>query len=908
MTKRILFFFIGFVVLASLAYYGFGRWQSSREKVDLWELVPENAAFVVETNNHNALLEHLRQTDLLESISVLPSIQKFQENMAWLDSIAPGNERLSRFLDNKNILTSAHIVEASGMEFVYYVPVSTVGEHRFVRTLTENIEKSRVFSQESHDYQGYLVTDVTNSQLEATYSFFSYHNNIILSASPLLIEEIIRRLNRENITSITADFKNTNYLDQPDVYANVFVNYRVMPDLMSLFMQDDIMPEIRYLSSLCRNGMLQLKLEPNRIFVNGFSNPETLSKTLYSRLQQQKPKPLHVKAYLPTRTAVLLHFGAAELARLRVQPRKIKAEPTYTATLDSLASSFSEEAAIAYMESDNVNAKPEKIVYMRMVNAEATTNLLSELNRQVSAANKQEVSGENYGSSQLLQINIPDLPALLFGTPFSGFKECYAVQVEDYMIFASEVATLRKLLDDIASDNVWAKSVQQQAFLEETLQEANFSIFINTVNAWYVMSRYMTESSREDLLQNASLIKRFNQVSLQFSSKDQQYYTSLLFRRQGAAVVATNSNGFSEDYRLTFNNRLVSKPMPVQNAIDKSLEVVVADSANVLHNITAGGKAGWRDTLNSGVISNIKQITYGPDNRLYSVFATSRRIHALDNQGKSLVNFPFNLGDTLRLQHLGVFDYEKNGNYRLLADDHLGNLYMYDIRGNSIQGWQGLRMDYKLAAAPRHIRVGGLDVILIVLENGYVYALNPQGETYPGFPISLRSAVASDVFAKEGADLRRTEVTTVTRYGEAISFNLQGRILRRQQLPRPSKRALFEMVLDDSERSYIVVRQEQGRVTVYNQELKDVFEKRYVTSAAKLVQYFHFGGDKKIYAITELGPQKTYLYNAEAKLIGGRSLESSQPVTVYFNDATNNYSLFKVYRREMQRLNFRLGN
>ncbi|MHC2992838.1 hypothetical protein OB13_15080 [Pontibacter sp. HJ8] len=905
MPKRIVFYFIGFVVLASLAFYGFNRWTDSREKVDLWALVPENAAFVVETNNHSALLDHLEQTELWESFSVLPIAQRFQENMMMLDSVAPGSQRLERFLDKKNILTSIHVVGKSDVEFVYYVPVTSVGEHRFLRTLTENIVKSENFREEARDYQGFLLTDITNTQLGSSFTYFSYHNNLILSASPVLVEEIVRRISRSKPVSIAAEFKKVNYLDQADVYANVFVNYRVLPELLGLFLQEDIMPQVRYLSSFCRNAMLELKLDRNKIFLNGFSNPETLPGSFQAQLKPSAPRPLEVKQYLPTRTAMLLHFGVGEVARLR-DNHNTKGLP-YSSTVDTLARSFSQEVALAYLESYNMNTSPEKIVFARMGDAARTNKLVAALSEQVNQAGDQKAYTEKYGNHTLQLLDVEELPARLFGNLFAGFEQSYVVQIDNYLLFSPEIATLRALIDDIASGEVWGRSVAQKEFLEETLQEANFSLYLNTVNAWYVLNRYLQEENREDLLQSSSLIRRFNQVSLQFAKTENQYYTSFLFRRQDRTA-ANGEGGFEEEAAIPFAHRLQSQPFPIQNAVDRSREVVVQDSLHILHNITANGSRGWVDTLGSQVRGTIHQVELGSDKKLRYVFATSNRIHAIDNQGKNLENFPFNIGDTVRIQRLAVFDYEKNRDYRLLVDDALGNLYMYDTRGNAVPGWQPRRMDYRLAATPQHLRVGGRDVILALLENGYIYALNTKGETYPGFPFSLRVPITSEGVAKVGADLRRSLVTVVTRYGEVVEFNLLGEVRKREQLPRPSKSAMFDLVPEASGKSFIIVRQDQGKVAAFDQDKKQLFEKNFVTSAPKLVQYFHFGGGNQVYAITETGPQKTYLYSANAALIGGRSLENNQPVTIFYNEVTNNYTVYKVFRRELQKLSFKLPN
>ncbi|WP_242922757.1 hypothetical protein [Pontibacter liquoris] len=906
MPKRILLYFLGFVVLASLAYYGFSRWKDSREKVDLWTLVPDSATFIVETSHHAALVEHLKETELWNSVAILPFAQRFQENMAWLDSISPGSQRLARFLDQKNILTSVHVVGKADVEVVYYVPVNSVGEHRFVRTLTENISKSAVYKEDTRKYQGVELTDVINTRNGSSFTYFSYHNNLIMSPSPVLVEEIVRRINHGNLVSVAASFKSTNYLNQPEVYANVFVNYRNLPDLLGLFMQPELMPQVQYLSSLCQSGMLELKLEHDKIFLNGFSNPERLKGSLHSDMQPRRPYPLGVKAYLPSRTAVLLHFGLEEVARLRAQGSEARKGSAYAATADSLVHTFSNEVALAYLESYNITTSPEKVVFAHLGKKASANKLLASLIRQVAAARKNKPYKEEYGSYTIQLLDVPELPAQLFGRLFGGFEQSYVVQVDDYMLFSSDMATLRSLLDDISAENVWSKSVAQKAFLEETLQEANFSLYLNTVNAWYILNRYVTDNDREDLLQNASLIKRFNQVSLQFSKVDSQYYTSFVFRRQNRSK--TGEDVFSTELTMPFPSRLDTRPFAIQNAVDRSPEVVVQDSANILYNITANDKLGWTDTVGTSIRGEVQQIEYGPDKKLRYLYATANHIHAVDNHGQELDNFPFNLGDSLRIQHLSVYDYDGKGNYGLLVDDAQGNLYQYDMRGTAIPGWQPRPMDYRLAAAPQHVQVGGHDVLLVLLENGYVYALNRDGETYPGFPFSVKSPLTSGAVIRAGSDLRRTEVTAVTKYGQVVVFNLQGKVLRREQLLRPSKRAMFELVPESSNgRSFILVRQDQGKVAIFDQDLKQVFEKRYVTSAPKIVQFYHFGGDKKLYAMTETGPQKTYLYDVKGNLIGSRALESSQPVTLYYNEATNSYTLYKVFRRELKKISFKVA-
>src|SRR5690606_35284250 len=151
----------------------------------------------------------------------LPYFERVRERIATLDSLSTGKNSLEKFLAKKRMLTSVHVTGNSDFDFVAYIPVESVGEHRHIRSLTDNLNKqSDRFRQETREYQGYQIMDIKFLRSGGQLTFFSYHNNLIVSASPVLVEEIIRRISRKKLESVAAEYKNINYISQKDVYAN----------------------------------------------------------------------------------------------------------------------------------------------------------------------------------------------------------------------------------------------------------------------------------------------------------------------------------------------------------------------------------------------------------------------------------------------------------------------------------------------------------------------------------------------------------------------------------------------------------------------------------------------------------------------------------------------------------------
>ncbi|MFC6997620.1 hypothetical protein [Rufibacter roseus] len=895
MPKKTILLLCGLVVLVALGFYGFSKWSEARAKVDLWTLVPDDAVFVVETDHAPRLVEHLKRTDLWGTLTQTPYVLRLEDQLTLLDSLSSGRSQLRNFLDQKNILMSLHVLGKAEQELVYYVPVNTVAEHRYVRTLVENLGKADEYRLDTRDYQGYQITDViseTNNNNNLTY--FSYHNNLVISASSVLVEEIVRKINRGQLESPAQDYKNTNYLSQPDVFANVFINYRHLPDLLNTFLKEDLRDDVNMLSSLCRNSMLGLKIQNNRLFLNGFSNPETVEGALFGQMDGHKPKKLMLRELVPARAALLLHMGLDQVGALRREPGKAAA--TF---IDTLANSFAGELGLCYLEAHDIRTSAEKVLFVQSGNPALSQTMLNRM-QPGNSAGTQEKHGENI----IRLLTVKELPQQLFGPMFKGFEQTYYTTVRDYLLFTDDVATMRTLLNDIDVGKVWSKSGAMEPMLEEMQQENNLGLFINTPNAWNLLLRSVNKESQSKLMANNSVIKKFNSFTFQFSAAEDQYYTSIILRHQEESGVKAilADQGLWQIETFDLKSQLISKPFLTQHPIDKSDEVVVQDSAFVLHAIGAQqGKRNWSDSLSSKVIGSVQQYPYGPNDRLTYFFATSNKIHCVDRNGRALENFPFNLGDSTRLQHLNVFDYDKAKDYRLVVDDALGNVFIMNMEGNLQQGWDPKRLESRLASAPQHFKVNGRNVILVVLENGYIYAFNNQGEAYPGFPIYLNTNLKSEVYGRVGISFRRSNFTLVTQSGEVITFDLTGEITKREQLVRPDRRSAFKMVVEPNGKSYIIARTDPGRVALYSQDLRLLLDRRFVTSSPKEVQFFHFGGDRQLYVVTETGPGKAYLFDVQAKLLGKDPIDTHFPVSVRYDEVKNQYTVFSTDQQVVQK-------
>ncbi|GAB2782369.1 hypothetical protein HNQ93_002159 [Hymenobacter luteus] len=912
MSQRVLVFLTGLLLLSALGSYVYYRRTVARVPVDPWALVPDDAVLVTVTRDHATLVRHLKETQLWDNLMAVRYFQQMEENLALADSLTGGRQVVLRFLGRKRVLTSLHVTGPGRFDVLFQVPISSVREYRQVRSLVEGLSRDARFQVTTREYQDQQLTEIRPHGRDEGVTLLNYRNHLLLSASPALVEAVARRLENLDAPTVAAEFQSTDYFRLRGVDATLLLNQRRLPQLLSVFFRQELGPEIAAVASLARNEMTQMKLAGNKIVFNGFANPETARDALHQRLVGQPAQRLRMAEVLPLRAALVVHLGLGPAAALR-GPRPLRAlPPDSVATavqplLDSLTAELSQEVALCYLATPSARARPGKLALAYTANPAKVANLLGQLRRAVGAS----PAFGRVGPYQLHQTGVPHLPQRLLGSLFQGFEQPVVAQVGNYLAFGDTEPALRQWLTDVAAGEVWSRSPTQVAFLQETQPLARLSVLLDTRNCWNLLLRGLQEERRAGLLRNETLFKRFPQIALQWvpAANEQeagaQYFTQFVLRHPVAGpATARPQHPDGTGSVLDFKLPLSSSPELVAVAGARLPGVLVQDTARLLHYITPDNVVAWSDSLSGPVV--------GPPYRLPGgtglLLATPGQLFQYNTQGQLQPNFPLNLPDTVRATSLTVSPPGGGAAARLLVAGASGNLFLYDTQGQTFPGWQPKQLEFRLAGPPQYLVVNGRDVVVVLLENGYVYAFDQAGGTYPGFPISIGARLGSGVLVEAGTTLRRTRLTVVSQRGERVSFNLSGEVVSRSRVATWSRTSQFRLIPDQQQRTGVIVREDGGQLVLFTLGGQQVLSQRFVTSAPRSVQYFNFGPGRQVYALTETGPGKTYLYDARARLVGGQPFDSSTPQIALAHDAsTGLYYLYRVVGKELRRTDVRLA-
>jgi len=902
MSRKLLALLVAAFFVLSLATYVYYRRTLAAVPVDAYALVPDDAVLVLATHNHPALVQHLQEAGVWDNLTGVRYYQRVAGQLALADSldnggrpvVAPAGGRprgLLALLGKKLVLTSLHLTGPGQFDLLYQIPLESVREYRQARGFLETLARDPRYILSTRTYDGYEL-DELRARTGGRLTVLNYRNHLLFSTNAALVEAVVRRLGHLDAPTVRAGFGATDLLRLPDVDATVLVNFRRVPALLDVLFQPGTHAQLDQVLALAHDGLVGLRFSPGQLAFTGFANPETAANSWQQQLRGQPAQSLRPLAdVLPLHASLVLAVAgqlpptpppAADSAAAR-RPA------AYGPALDSLRAGLVPGAALVYLTTPAPGVVPAQVLVARCQRVAATGRWLARLRRLAGAS-------------------LAAAPAA------AGSSVLCTALVGNYLVISDEIS-LKRYLGEVAAGQVWSRSAAQVALLQQTLPSARLTVLADVRQGWNALLGYLAEDRRAGLLRNESLFRRFPQVAWQLLPPDlaaeegqpgSQYFVQLLLRHPGQGPVADSAAASGAGTR--FRTALVGRPLllpALTNAADGSATgpVALTDSLGVLHLLPAGPAAQpWADSLPGPVVGLGPRLVRG---RL--LLATAHNIHWLSPaDGQQAPGFPLNLPDSVTVAYVAA-----GTSPRLVVATAHQDLLLFDTNGRRYPGWPR-HLEAPLAGPPALLTVGGRDVVVAALRNGYVYAFDQAGGRYPGFPVSAGAHLDGPLLATAGPTLARSQLRLVNQHGELLTITLSGDITARRRVATWSRAATFRLVPEAGGRagSFVVVRQDGGQLDVFSPgQVAPLLSRQFITSGEKPVQWFDFGVTHQVLALTEPLPGQVWLFDGQGRPLGvggptpalAAWPSTGTGVALRYDAARQRYQLLRLVRRQLRR-------
>ena len=469
---------------------------------------------------------------------------------------------------------------------------------------------------------------------------------------------------------------------------SVFINHSIN-DEISGFFENFSFPGFKNYANW---SVMDLDINSSSIKVNGISLSGTKTELLNGFIETN-PRNIESVKVCPEEFISLSALGYNSFEKLHANLKTLERDSTqteYAAVLDQ-----TREIAL-------IKLQPGNATVLNTVEIEAAKELLAGMGE----------TYEIYRESEIIELETPFiLPAQLAKLLTTGESNFYTI-IEHFIIFSEEIEVLKKILTDFQNSDIIVEK----------------SYFNNLIGSLSSESSVFFLAGFPEFIKNekASGLK-FNKNSLgalQFVHEGNFAHIHGIFSNSKEAALA--SNGAEQIASFKLDHALVTDPIFFKNHRTDQMDIAVQDENNQIFLISNKGTVFWKKQLDSQITSPVYQVDLFKNGNQQLAFSTGYNFEVLDRNGNKVKGFPIKFNSPLT-QPLSVFDYDNNRNYRfVLTQDK--RLYMVGPKGKAIKGFDFDSASSEIVKAPKHIRLGNKDYILVAEKSGKLNILSRQGD------------------------------------------------------------------------------------------------------------------------------------------------------------------------------------
>ncbi len=877
-TVLIILFFI-------LIIYGYFFFKAQNTKIyTAIKAVPTNSSLIIESNNFKDLLYEINNENIIiNETDNIQSIKKIKNSALFLDSLFTNNTDASQLINNKQIIISTHVLGTNSVEFLYLLGLKNAFEGKQAIKITKNLllKKGVITKRNYNNTSIFEVKSLKNKTDKNIY--FSYKKGIfILSLSSILVEKAIRQIDTKYSLINSSDFRKIAKTAGKNVKANIYINFKTFPKLVSIFLNNKNKNKINSFINFANWAELDANFKKKSILLNGFTYTNDSTNNYLNIFLRQKPQTLEITKVLPENTSCFINIGISDInlffndykkyldknRNLHSYNKQItQINNEYNIDLqDIFTSFFDNEIAVVY--TDNVDLNNNVFMVVKTKSKSQAKDELFQILNNYSKNKNIPLSGLTFNykidaekSYKIYEMPVKYLPEKLFGNIFSSSKAGYFTFIDNFLIFGNSHKALKNYIYSIVLNKTINNDLNYIQFEDFLSSKSNFYFYSNIARSVPVYQQYLNNNLKKSIKKNLNTIQKFYALAFQFSSNNNMIYNNVFLKYSPVLKKAANTLWESRlDTTINF------KPKIVINHKTKAKEIFVQDLKNTIYLINRSGRIIWKQNINEKIISDIYQIDYYNNNKLQYLFNTKNYLFLIDRNGNFVDRYPIKLKSPAT-NPLALFDYDKNKDYRIFVACENKNIYVYDKEGKSIKGWDFDKTENIVHSKIQHYVINSKDYIVFA-DSHKIYILDRRGNQ----KIKVSNNFSKSINNNFILDTRKNALVTTDNTGKVYYIYFNGKV-KSVSIAQCTKNHFFEYkdIDGDNLKDFIFI--DNNKLKVISQKKELIYLHTFKNNITERPILYLFNKDKKGLGCVDTKNNKIFLFDNNGELFNSFPLE-----------------------------------
>ncbi len=810
---------------------------------------------------------------------------------------------LKEVLEDGSLSISIHLQGKSKLATVFYL---NPGEHHTMNDI--EVEILAFFGDDAmineRRYEAVILKDVSLSKSSAisAFCFGSKDGLFIASSSSILVEDAIRNLNSKGGIYHKKGFQKVAMTAGRYVHANVYINYPILDQLFYPTLKSSKRHLLKLFSVIADWGELDADLNDDALVFNGMTFAEDSLAQFLNLFDGQSAVKLESTSMIPSNTSQYLWAGISDIPLfkksveeyLKKQGRiqEFRSEDQRLKSLigvspyNDLLEIAKDEFFYFKMEASNSGEEYEVVGIEVKSRSEAISRLNSwTLNYAAEKGIDHSRLLSNYILDDQRSYKIYHLPEKMYKGFFQAyFIKSYFAFYDNYVFFSDSKEALSRTI----YQNVLHKTLENEHSYDKVSNylstKSNLSIYIRPDRFFESKAELFGKDATNMLGSLDQALKKIPGVVFQYVREGEMYYTN--FTLKFTSQVKEKS---LTEWESLLDSAAIIKPSLVINHNTLGKEILVQDATNALYLINSTGRVLWKIKLGDKIKSEIFQIDYYQNGKLQYLFNTASGMHLIDRNGNYVERYPVKFrADATNA--IALFDYDNRKEYRIFVACADRMVYVYDIEGNIIPGWNFSKTEGVVEKTIQHFRLREKDYI-VFSDPIRSYILDRRGRERVKQK-NLAAISEKNLFYLDmnlsGENPRL--VTTDTR-GNVIGIDFEGNI--EQILEVDATKDHFFRIKDidqDGTADYIFA--DGNELKVIDLKGERIFSYKIKNDIMMLPDIYQFSGSDVKIGITDSKENRIYLFNSDGTVYEGFPLEGNSRYSIgYFSGSDSRFNL-----------------
>lgn len=829
--------------------------------IELRATVPEEFILCLETTNYDRLSSGLLNHSLLwKEFLNYNYVGTLDDHLHQIDSLKRAHPNLDHLFQNNVIMALYPAGDSLTTLFALDSPENNAKDQ-----LLKLVSNETRITKEKYENVTLYNLEFTDN-IPQRLSFFETRGVFILSPSHNLLKDAVLQVNNgENV------FETGNYNDLiktlgEDVEAHLFLNFDKLNILVSKLIREEKIPKTEQFAS---QAALDLELKPNQLILNGFSSYNDSTDRLLPLFKGQEAVTQKLFSFIPSTVSYLKWIGLSDPGIfLQKLEKKYSSAGQVAEFRQGFYEHFEGQAAEIVLKESNISFPHFLIVAVKSRGqAEA---FLKENLPGLTGGNKiesRDIRIDGNINVEAYKFPVAGMEKLLFGDLMGKSGPEWYCFYENNLVLGNSPGDLKQFI----YLNTLGKTLENDDYFMELKNNfssrSNFLIFLDPSRYFSEAVKLLKREVAEAANLNRDSWKKINAVAFQSTVTENMNYLRLFVNYTGQIREFVNTV-----WERKLEANLTIKPAIVLNHINGEKEIFVQDELNNIYLISNNGSILWKQKTDGKILSEIFQMDYYRNGKLQYLFNTENRIYLLDRNGNNVENFPVEIRQKASAG-ISLFDYEKNGNYRIPVPTVDRDILMYDRDGRLVSGWRFRKADHVIKFPMEHYRLGSSDY-LIARDDFRLYIADRRGRLRISPNDQIDFSLNNPVYFSSYAGSRGAGLVASDREGKVYAFYFDGKTEKLLDTKMGEGHYFLPADLNgDRENEYVFI--DSTALTVYDHDGETLFSEIYPGSIYTLPVVYSFSTvDKKIGVVIEES-ERIYLVNNDGSLYKGFPLKGS---------------------------------